>query len=322
MRERDPDKLSLFALATYGGIGPVRIREILSSLKEAKVSWKEILGLSPSTRRSRLGLDSALHGILDRLPSLYDKAAVLASDLRKRDIFWMEEGDQSYPRRLIHFMRRGAPPLIFCKGELSLLNSPYFLGIIGTREPTDKGSDTARRMAEEAARRGAVVVSGGARGIDTCVHKAALGCGHTIIILPYGLDYERRLGLLSRYFQKRNHLILSEFPPFERGNTSTPILRNRTVAALSDALLVIETGTRGGSLHTVRFAREYGKPILAVDFSPLPNPQGNASLLATVADAIPCFTSGRESHWELVFQALEKGKALINAKGAVQNLLF
>ena len=322
MRHENADNLFLLALCLYSGLGPVRIREILSALREEHVSPEQAAQLSAFQRRRLLGLSAPLHVVLDKTPQLVEKAALLAGDLETRGVSWIREGDKDYPPRLGHFMKGAAPLLIFHKGNLNLLHSPCFLGIVGTREPSHKGMEAARQISGEIAEKGAVIVSGGARGIDTCAHEAALRHSGTIIVLPYGLDHIKRLGYLARYLNRKNHLLLSEFAPFEQGNKSTPILRNRTVAALSDALLVIETGARGGTLHTVRFAREYSKPVLALDFSPMCNPKGNSSLLATVAESVPAFPKEREARLGMIMKALEKGKALVHKKSAVQNLLF
>ena len=322
MRKSSSDSLIFLALCLYSGSGPVRIREILFAIREARLSLEQLVRLSPVERRRRLGLSAALHGVLDKIPPFVDKAGHLACDLEKLGISWIGEEDKDYPQRLGHFMKSAAPCVIFYRGNLDLVHSPYFLGIVGTREPSHKGMEAARRIPGEIAEKGAVIVSGGAMGIDTCAHEAALRHSGTIIILPYGFDYIRRLAYLSRYMNKTNHLILSEFAPFEKGNKNTPILRNRTVAALSDALLVVETGMSGGTLHTVRFAREYMKPVLALDFSPLPNPKGNASLVETVAQRVPASPQEREARIETLLKALEKGKGLLHKKSAVQNLLF
>ena len=322
MRQGNADRIIFLGLYAYCGLGPVRIRELMQALRGEHLSLEQAAHLSPSQRRRRLGLSSGLHILLDRLPESLEKAAALAKDLQRLGISFIREEDPFYPQRLLHFMNRSAPPLLFYKGHLPLLDSPSFLGIVGTREPSQKGIEIARLLSGEIAQKGTAIVSGGARGIDTIAHEAALRHGATIFVLPFGLQHIRRLGYLARYLNKDNYLILSEFPPFEQGNKNTPILRNRTVAALSDALLVIETGARGGTLHTIRFAREYSKPILALDFSPLPNPKGNCSLLATVAGRVSAFGASREAQIAPLLEALEKGKSLLQKKSAVQNLLF
>jgi predicted Rossmann fold nucleotide-binding protein DprA/Smf involved in DNA uptake len=170
------------------------------------------------------------------------------------------------------------------------------------------------------AERGIVIVSGGASGNDSAAHKGGLKKGSTVFILPFGIDHVTRLHVFQNDFHPENHLILSEFRPDETGTRSTPILRNRTVAALSDALLIAETGWRGGTLHTLRFAREYGKPFLVFDYSPDKNPAGNASLISTIGGALPVSDKSKRS--ASIMDALQKGASLLKKEIDHQTSLF
>jgi predicted Rossmann fold nucleotide-binding protein DprA/Smf involved in DNA uptake len=87
-------------------------------------------------------------------------------------------------------------------------------------------------------------------------------------------------------------------------------------------LLAVETGAVGGTLHTVRFARGFKKPILAVDYSPEKNPAGNASLLSTVAQKIPASKLDDKIAWDILRNALKRGAALALRKPPEQATLF
>jgi len=299
MEREDPERLGLLALGNLPDHGPVRLSEVLDAIRAGAGDLRSFLNLSPSGRRRCV--PSHVHSSLDLLPDAIQKARSLSADLARAGVSWMVAGDPGYPARLRCFLGRNAPFLLYYHGNPDLLSNPSILGIIGTRKPSIRGAKAAFSLGMEAGEQDICVASGGAMGIDTAAHAGALEAGSTIIVLPRGILRAGRFSHLARNFNPENHLILSEFPPFYRGNKTSPIVRNRTVAALSDAVAVVETGVRGGTLHTVRFAREMGKPILVTDFSPESNPRGNASLLSTVGEAI------KPTSWEDIHNALERG---------------
>jgi len=316
------ERILILALGMIQGIGPAQISDVFSVLKEEDISLEQLYKLSPTVRRRKIKSSSKIHKLLDRFPKTVNSCRTLEENLRKKNIRWISRMEASYPSRLRHFMKDSAPFFLFYKGNIGLLKQEWFLGIIGTRYPARQGKQAAFNTAREIAAENVVIVSGGAQGIDTQAHKGALGSGSSIFILPYGLFYSKRLEKFQNMFNHENHLLLSEFIPSEKGTRQTPILRNRTVASLSDALCIIETGVRGGTLHTMRFAREFGKPILATDFSPGKNPPGNASILATVATSVSCKTSEKNNRIAKIKQALQKGKALLKKSKSRQMKLI
>lgn len=140
------------------------------------------------------------------------------------------------------------------------------VGIIGSRNCTLYGLRTARKLAAGLARRGFIVVSGLARGIDTAAHEGALeaggktaavlGCGWDRIYPPENLD-------LFRAIQNKG-VTLSEFPRGRRADRQTFPMRNRVVSGLSRGVVVVETAENGGSMITARFASEQGRTVFAV----------------------------------------------------------
>jgi len=198
-------------------------------------------------------------------------------------------GSSGYPVRLLDLER--PPPLLWFRGERGRLAGPA-LAIVGARASTPYGRAFAASMAREACRREGVVVSGGARGIDTAAHEACLSeGGGTIAILGGGLDgpftnFQRRLHARIR---QGCGLLLSEQPPTDPARRWTFPRRNRLIAALGWATLVVEAGERSGSLHTASAARELGREVLAV-----PGRIGEAAsagCLRLIADGATCVTS-------------------------------
>lgn len=156
--------------------------------------------------------------------------------------------------------------------------SLYFLGrlpenrlktvaIVGTRRPTVYGQEATYRLAYDLAKQGVVVVSGLALGTDAIAHKAALDAGGlTIAVMAGGLDSlhpRTNRNLAIRILQSGGALI-SEYEPGTTPFQGNFIARNRIVAGISDGLLVTEASTKSGTMHTVNFALEQGKPVMAV----------------------------------------------------------
>jgi DNA processing protein len=157
------------------------------------------------------------------------------------------------------------PPALYVAGNLEALNDPQ-LAIVGSRNPTHQGLDTAHELAEYLAARGLVITSGLAAGVDSAAHRGALAAqGITLAVLGSGVDviYPRSNRTLSLEIQQQGALI-SEFPlgtPPRRENFPR---RNGTIAALSLGTLVVEAARRSGSLITARLAASCGREVFAI----------------------------------------------------------
>ena len=162
------------------------------------------------------------------------------------------------------------PLLLYCLGDSSLINSPS-VAVIGTREPTDFGSTAAIEFGKHLAENGQVVVSGLALGCDTGGHEGCLEAeGKTIAVLAHGLDtmFPKENRDLAKRILSKGGLLLSEYE-FGVGPRGYQFVeRDRIQAALSDAVIVVETGIEGGTLHTVGFAEKNVVPVFALDHPP------------------------------------------------------
>jgi DNA processing protein len=171
--------------------------------------------------------------------------------------------DLRYPKMLRSLER--CPIALYVAGNIDALNDPQ-LAVVGSRNPTAQGRETAFAFAEYLAQRGLAIVSGLAEGIDTQAHRGALAApGITLGVLGTGLDiiYPRDNARLAGEIQERGALV-SEFPlgtPPRRANFPQ---RNRTIAGLSLGTLVVEAARRSGSLITARHAIEQGREVFAI----------------------------------------------------------
>lgn len=185
--------------------------------------------------------------------------------------------DQRYPKHLRNIP--DPPAVLFVKGKPEGLHSTESLAIIGTREPTRYGEKVARNSARTAAEKGFVIVSGLAHGCDTHAHEGCLEAGGIgIAVLAHGLDkvYPAANKDLANRLVEQGGCLVSEYPVGSKPTRSTFVERDRIQSGLSEAVLVIETGVRGGTMHTVRFARNQKRPIACIDYTEQPSAQNNA----------------------------------------------
>lgn len=159
------------------------------------------------------------------------------------------------------------PPALFCLGDPAVLHRTT-VAIVGTRNASTYGKAVAQKFGEHLAAAGITVVSGGALGIDTAAHKGALrGNGATAAVLITGLDrtYPRENAGLFRQVQQQGGCLVTQFAAGTKSAWEhRPLIRNQTVAALSQALVVIEAPAKSGSLHTAMAANELGRPVFVV----------------------------------------------------------
>ncbi|WKE65698.1 DNA-processing protein DprA [Gallaecimonas kandeliae] len=187
-------------------------------------------------------------------------------------------GDSDYPALLAE--SPWPPVRLFVKGRVELLDSPQ-LAVVGTRKPSPAGR-SALGLVEPLLAAGLILTSGMALGIDGLAHQLALKVGApTVAVLATGLDqcYPRRHQALFEQIAAQGALV-SEMPP---GTAALPALfpqRNRIIAGLSLATLVVEAGLKSGSLITARLAADAGREVLAVPGTPFnPQAQGCHQLL-------------------------------------------
>lgn len=172
--------------------------------------------------------------------------------------------DGEYPSLL--FKLPNFPMVLYYSGDLDCLKNKISIAVVGTREPTVNSSRAARALSASLTRSGALVVSGGALGIDAMAHQGALDAGgKTVAVLGCGLDcsYPVANVALRRQIEK-NGVLVTEYPPGTQATARNFPIRNRIISGLSYGTVVIEAGERSGSLITANYALEQGREVFAV----------------------------------------------------------
>src|ERR1700729_1907351 len=172
--------------------------------------------------------------------------------------------EPQYPQRLREIY--DPPPLLYVRGNIELLNR-HLISIVGSRRPTPYGNLMAEKLARDLADRGLVIVSGLARGIDSCAHKGALSSltGATIGVLGCGIDvvYPKENKKIFAEMEQRG-AIISEFAMGTFPGPQNFPIRNRIISGMSLGVVVVEGAQYSGSLITARLAMEFGREVFAV----------------------------------------------------------
>ena len=189
--------------------------------------------------------------------------------------------DPDYPLALTRIP--DMPLVLYCTGDPVWLNEPAAVGMVGSRKPTEYGLRAAEDIGCGLARAGAIVVSGLADGLDSAGHRAAVQ-EHCPTIGVLGVPIDKTYPATNRELRRQieaNGCVISEYPPESMAIGRVGFLqRNRLIAALSVALVVVEAQEKSGTMSTVAHAERYGKPVFAVPGSIYsPNSAGTNGLL-------------------------------------------
>ncbi len=201
------------------------------------------------------------------------------------------QADPEFPERLKNIS--SCPPVLYVLGSLEGMSDCITVAMVGSRNCSDYGRRAAAQISDGLARRGAVVVSGLAAGIDTVSHTACLdaggrtvavqGCGIGAVYPPENAALKRRIA--------ENGAVISEFPPDAQPQSSFFPIRNRIVSGLSCGVVVVEAALRSGTSITAELAVEQGREVFAVPGDVFkPGSQGTLALLK--AGAIPVSNAG------------------------------
>jgi DNA processing protein len=172
-------------------------------------------------------------------------------------------GTQDYPKRLLHAY--DSPTVLYYRGDADW-NAAKIIAIVGTRNNTDYGKKITEKLIADLAEQQCLIISGLAFGIDAIAHKAALKNKlPTIGVLAHGLDkvYPPEHAKLAKEMITENGGLLTEFMNTTKPDRHNFPTRNRVVAAMADATIVIETDVKGGSMITAELANGYNKDVFA-----------------------------------------------------------
>jgi len=245
------------ALTLLQGIGPVKAKDLLQSLD----SLEELFSLSINAIIKKTGANKSILQKMGREKAL-EKAFSVAEHLLKNNVSHYYFEDENYPRRLLQCV--DAPLLLYGQGNFDLNNSKI-VSIVGTRNATSYGRRLCDELIQSFIDKNILVVSGLAEGIDAHVHKRCVELNiPTIGVLGHGFDriYPAQNKSLAESM-KKNGGLLTEFIPGTNPDRENFPKRNRIVAGMCDATIVVESKIKGGSLITANLSNDYNRDVFA-----------------------------------------------------------
>lgn len=245
---------TLLTLLSLEGLGRKTVRRLLAARPDAH-SFSALLESAPAAP----SYDTTV------IDQAYDYATGVMERSQQDGIRIIGYFDKEFPATLKSI--EDPPLLLHIRGDIAALHSWPAIAVIGTREPTKYGEGSAHRIAAAIARSNGIVVSGLALGCDAAAHWGCLEAGgRTVAILAHGLDkvYPVENKELAAEVLSHSGCLVSEYEIGKRPFKTSFVDRDRLQSGMVGAVIVIETGVVGGSMHTVRFARTQGRIVACV----------------------------------------------------------
>ena len=254
----DQDLFYLLALLKVEGVGDIMAKKLLTHCGNAEAVFK--------TKTNQIAaIDGVGSVLLNNLKdkSVFEKANRELEFINANNINVSFFQDENYPERLKHCF--DSPVLIFSAGNINLKNKKI-ISIVGTRQITSYGTEFCKKLIEDLAPLDPVIVSGFAYGVDIVAHQLAMDYNlQTIGVLAHGLNqiYPKTH---KKYVaaMEQNGGFLTEFWSTANPDKENFVRRNRIVAGMTEATIVIESADRGGSLITANLANDYNRDVFAV----------------------------------------------------------
>lgn len=254
----DTELLHLLALLKVEGIGDVVAKKLLNYFPTAESIFKA----KASQLSSIDGIGQVLIKNLKN-KSVFELAKAELNFIVENNIQALFYKDEDYPKRLKHCI--DGPILLFASGNFDF-NNRKIISIVGTREITTYGTEFCKKLIEDLAPLNPIIVSGFAYGVDIVAHKAAMDNNlQTIGVIAHGLNqvypkvHKKYVGKMEE-----NGGFLTEFWSTSNPDKENFVKRNRIVAGMSEATIVIESAEKGGSLITANLANDYNRDVFAV----------------------------------------------------------
>jgi len=250
--------IHMMALSLVENVGPVNAKRLVAYCGSAEAVFKQ--------KKSELEL---IPGVGTFIANSVLKSSTMSrveqelKFIEKNDIQVYSYLEKDYPQRL-KFAEDG-PIVLYSKGKMDL-NVPRVVSIVGTRKPTDYGKEFTEKLVKELVQSDVMVLSGLAYGIDITAHRAALQNElQTVAVVAHGMD-DVYPGTHRSVVEKmmRNGGMLSEYMSDTNPDKENFPSRNRIVAGMSDAIIVIETALKGGSFITANLGNDYNRDVFAL----------------------------------------------------------
>jgi DNA processing protein len=280
-----------FKLFNINGFGTKSIHYIFHNLQTHNHTINDLFELDFSQLQNyfpEIGRGKFSRASLSSLQQFdEDKIYNYFQELKVEKVHIIGLDDDRYPKSVLLNMLDNAPPILFCKGYLPLLNSQG-ISIVGSRDVDDFEIMLTKSIASKLAEHGYNVTSGYAKGVDTSAHLGALMAGGTTtMILSFGVNHISIKKEMKDLDWERNSLFVTQFPPYDKFSGQNAMMRNKLVCAMSQAIVVIASGPErdndgrmSGTFDAGKSALKMNIPVFVLSPKVLePTPQGNIDLI-------------------------------------------
>jgi DNA protecting protein DprA len=270
----EPISFHILRLLETPGIGPAKVSAVLAFALENHADLNAILEKPTELK----GLLTAKQ--VEELSNNFERISTLYATIRLKGVKLIATGEPDYPERLQTLLGQKAPPLLMVLGNELLFEKPA-VGFCGSRKASEKGLATAWDCSDQLAHEGINIVSGYAVGVDMAAHRTALECdGATVLVLCEGILHFNIKKDFKDIWDWERIVVVSEFLPGIPWSVRNAMQRNRTICALSRAMILIESASTGGSIEAGRASLSMGVPLFAPVYEGMPESAvGNRELL-------------------------------------------
>ena len=263
-QEKQEQELAAYALSLKDikGVGDQSVIKLLKDIPTHEEFQKSDYSIFQESVGSKIAsnlLDDQAHIVSKLMPQKIE----IIKEYEEKDIFTIALSDKRYPIKLKNI--KDPPSVLYARGNISALHAKRSIAIVGTRNPTDNGLRQAIDLSEAVSKQKIVVVSGLAKGIDTEAHKGSV-LANAEGVAVFGTDlltvYPKENEDLFNYLLNCEGVAVSEIPLGEENTRGAFVRRDRIQAGLSDVIVPVQSDIGGGTMHTVKFAGKYDRPVL------------------------------------------------------------
>lgn len=250
------------------GIGDARIKKILKAKKIDSLDWSDLVNESFLTKSIGLSPD-----IVNSVKEQRERSMDILQKLKAQEIEILLLEEPAYPNQLRRLFGGKSPAILFAQGNRELLNKKS-VGFCGSRKTSQKGLGITDSCAKQLTEKDVVIVSGYAAGVDLTAHRSALeNNGETIFVLSEGILKKTIKKEIKQYLTESNHLFVSQFMPELTWSPGNAMMRNSVIIGLSGAMILVESGLKGGTFEAGEKTLSIKHPLFVVDFA---NPEASA----------------------------------------------
>jgi len=282
---------SWYKLINIKGLGPKSMILVYRALAHKNISIEDIFQLNEQdfyTMFTDFGKGKFSRVKYENFHNLNEeKLHDSFEELKNKNIKIIPVQDETYPKSIKQKLKINSPTILYCKGNLSLLNTKN-ISIVGSRNADEFALMLTRNIASSLANEGFNIVSGYAKGVDTNAHLGALEAdGTTTVVLPLGINHLSIKRDFRAHNWEQNTLFISQFMPYEKWQARHAMARNKIVTALSEAVIIItsgperdEKGRMSGTFDAAKSSLQMNVPVFVLSPTLFAEPpKGNVDLI-------------------------------------------